>query len=92
VLKARIIELLEDNHPNELERLTGVDDTTCMKMVHEIRKDGGLDPNDWQPERSGNIWAIYGNTFSAEWIDEHGDYLGFDTKREATDYIKENIK
>jgi hypothetical protein len=92
VLKARIIELLEDNHPNELERLTGVYDTTCMKMVHEIRKDGGFDPNDWEPERSGNIWAIYGKTFSAEWIDENGDYLGFDTKREAEQYIKENIK
>jgi 3,4-dihydroxy 2-butanone 4-phosphate synthase/GTP cyclohydrolase II len=27
-----------------------------------------------------------------EWIDEHGDYLGFDTKREAMEYIQKEIK
>jgi hypothetical protein len=88
-LKDRIIDLLEENHPNELARLTGEDEDTCLKIVHELLS---KDPNDWEPERSGDIWAIYGKTFSAEWIDEHGDYLGFDTKREANDYIKENIK
>jgi hypothetical protein len=88
-LKDRIIDLLEENHPNELARLTGEDEDTCLKIVHELLS---KDPNDWEPERSGDIWAIYGKTFSAEWIDENGDYLGFDTKREANDYIKENIK
>ena len=88
-LKARIIDLLEDNHPNELARLTGEDEDTCLKIVHDLLS---KDPNDWAPERSGNIWAIYGKTFSAEWIDEHGDYLGFDTKREADEYIRKEIK
>jgi len=89
VLKAQIIDLLEDNHPNELARLTGKDEDTCLKIVHGLLS---KDPNDWEPERSGDIWAIYGKTFSAEWIDEHGDYLGFDTKREAMEYIQKEIK
>ena len=88
-LKDKIAELLEDNHPNELARLTGEDEDTCLKIVHELLS---KDPNDWEPERSGDIWAIYGKTFSAEWIDEHGDYLGFDTKREAMEYIQKEIK
>ncbi len=29
---------------------------------------------------------------AGEWINEDGDYLGFDTKREANDYIKETFK
>jgi hypothetical protein len=88
-LKAQIIELLEDNHPNELADLTGADEDTCLKIVHQLLS---KDPNDWEPERSGGIWAIYGKTFSAEWIDENGDYLGFDTKREAMEYIQKEIK
>jgi hypothetical protein len=89
VLKAQIITLLEENHPNELADLTGVDEDTCLKIVHELLS---KNPNDWEPVRSGDIWAIYGKTFSAEWIDENGDYLGFDTKREADQYIKETFK
>ena len=27
-----------------------------------------------------------------DWIDENGDYLGFDTEEEANDYIKETFK
>ena len=94
-LKAKIIELLEENHPNELERLTGVDDTTCMKMVHQLYMERFNDPNCWHVEYVGylgdDLWAIYGNT-TDEWIDENGDYRGFDTKREANDYIKETFK
>jgi len=90
-LKDKIIDLLEENHPAELERLTGYDDTTCKKIVHELYMEGFNDPNCWHVERSGDIWVIYGNT-TDEWIDENGDYLGFDTKREAEDYIKETFK
>jgi hypothetical protein len=91
-LKNLIISLLEDHHPAELEEITGADWETCFKLVHEIRKDGGFDPNNWEPVKSGDIWAIYGKTFSAEWIDEHGECLAFDTKREANEYIRDNIK
>jgi hypothetical protein len=90
-LKEQIIELLNENHPAELERLTGVDDTTCKKIVHELYMEGFNDSNCWHVERSGDIWVIYGNT-TDEWIDENGDYRGFDTKREAEDYIKETFK
>jgi hypothetical protein len=91
VLKARIIDLLEENHPAELERLTGHDDTTCKKIVHELYMENFNDPNCWHVEMSGDIWVIYGNT-TDEWIDEDGEYRGFDTKREAMQYIKETFK
>ncbi len=90
-LKDEIIELLNENHPAELERLTGYDDVICKKIVHELYMERFNDPNCWHVERSGDIWVIYGDT-TDEWIDENGDYRGFDTKREAEDYIKETFK
>ena len=92
-MKAKIKALLEDNHPNELERLTGLDETEALKIVHEIYKDGGLhEPQYWEAERVGDIWAIFGKTFAGEYIDANRDFLAFDTKKEANDYIKEQIK
>ena len=91
-LKDKIAELLEENHPAELERLTGEDDTTCKKIVHELYMEGFNDRNCWEPERVGDIWVIFGKNFSGEWIDEEGEYRGFDTKREAMQYIKETFK
>ena len=91
-LKDKIAMLLEENHPAELERLTGYDDTTCKKIVHELYMEGFNDRNCWEPERVGDIWVIFGKNFSGEWIDENGDYRGFDTEQEANDYIKETFK
>ena len=90
--KELISKLLEENHPNELARLTGVDEDTCLKVVHQLYMEGFNDPDCWEPERSGDICVIYGKNFSGEWIDENGNYLGFDTKREAMEYIKETFK
>ena len=89
--KDKIALLLEENHPAELERLTGVDDTTCKKIVHQLYMEGFNDPDCWHVERSGDIWVIYGNS-TDEWIDKDGEYVGFDTKREAMQYIKETFK
>ena len=86
-----ISKLLEENDPNELARLTGVDEDTCLKVVHQLYMEGFNDPTCWHVERSGNIWVIYGNS-TGEWIDENGDYRGFDTEQEAKDYIKETFK
>ena len=91
-LKDKIAELLEEHHPAELERLTGVDDTTCKKIVHELYMEGFNNRNCWEPEKVDTIWVIFGKNFSGEWIDENGEYLGFDTRREAMDYIKETFK
>lgn len=88
-LKAKISELLESYSFHELESLTGVDDSVCKKIVHELYS---KDPNDWEAERVGDIWAIYGKNFSGEWIDENGECLAFDTKKEANQYIKESIR
>jgi hypothetical protein len=89
--KELISELLKENHPAELSRLTGVDDVTCKKAVHALYMERFNDPSCWHAEQSEDIWVIYGNT-TDEWIDENGDYLGFDTKEEANDYIKETFK
>ena len=91
-LKDKIAELLEENHPNELARLTGEDEDTCLKIVHELYMEGFNDRNCWEPERVGDIWVIFGKNFSGEWINENGDYMGFDTRREAQQYIKETFK
>jgi hypothetical protein len=91
-LKDKIAELLEEHHPAELERLTGYDDTLCKKLVHELYMEGFNNQSCWEPERVGDIWVIFGKNFSGEWIDENGDYVGFDTRREAMDYIKETFK
>ena len=90
--KDKIALLLEENHPAELERLTGVDDTTCKKVVHQLYMEGFNDQNCWEPERVGDIWVIFGKTFAGEWIDENGDYVGFETRNEAMQYIKETFK
>ena len=90
--KDKIALLLEENHPAELERLTGVDDTTCKKIVHQLYMEGFNDRKCWEPERVGDIWVIFGKNFSGEWIDENGDYVGFETRNEAMQYIKETFK
>jgi len=90
-LKDWISSLLTDNHPAELARLTGEDGVTCKKIVHELYMERFNDRNCWKPERSGDIWVIYGLS-TDEWIDENGEYLGFDTKQEAEQYIKETFK
>ena len=91
-LKPWIAELLEENHPAELERLTGIDDVICKKVVNRLYMEGFNDRKCWEPERVGDIWVIFGKNFSGEWIDENGDYRGFDTRREAMEYIKETFK
>jgi hypothetical protein len=96
--KAKISELLEDNHPAELERLTGIHSQECRKIVHEIYRDGGLmEPQYWEAEHVGtdtgdDLWGIYGKDRAGEYIDANGDYLGFDTLEEANQYIQEQIK
>ena len=91
-LKPWIAELLEENHPNELERLTGLDDVICKKVVNRLYMEGFNDRKCWEPERVGDIWVIFGKNFSGEWIDENGDYVGFETRNEAMQYIKETFK
>ena len=90
-LKAKISDLLIENHPAELARLTGKDGTTCTKIVHELYMERFNDPNCWHVEQSDDIWVIYGNT-TDEWLDADGEYLGFDTEAEANDYIEETFK
>ena len=89
-VKHKIIELLEDYSSYEIADLTGLGREEANKLVHEIyTKDWGLNnPKFWEAEMSGDVWAIYGKNFAGEWIDETGEYLCFDTKEEADEYIR----
>jgi hypothetical protein len=92
-MKYVIRQLLLDYSPNELDRLTGLEETTCLKICHEmIVKDYGLtNPKDWKAEQvDENLWGIYGDAWG-EWIDESGKFLGFDSKELAEKYINEDI-
>jgi len=93
-VKQKIIELLDDYSSYEIPRLVGMDREAANKLVHEIYfKDWGLNnPKYWQAEMSGDVWAIHGKDFAGEWIDESGEYLCFDTKAEANQYIQETMK
>jgi hypothetical protein len=90
MLKAKIKVYLEDNHPNDISYILNIEDDEVLKIVHEIYRDGGLmKPQHWESEHVGDdLWAIYGKDRAGEYIDENGDYLGFDTKEEADEYIR----
>jgi hypothetical protein len=89
-LKAKISNLLEDNHPNDMAHFLNIDHREALKIVHEIYRDGGLmKPQYWEAEHvDDNLWAIYGKDRAGEYIDANGDYLGFETEDEANDYIR----
>jgi len=89
-LKAKIKVYLEDNHPNDISYILNIEDDEVLKIVHEIYRDGGLmKPQYWESEHvDDDLWAIYGKDRAGEYIDENGDYLGFDTKEEADEYIR----
>lgn len=89
-LKAKIVELLEDNHANDICYMLNMGHHEVLKIVHEIYRDGGLmEPQYWEAEQvDGDLWGIYGKDRAGEWIDENGDYLGFDTEAEANEYIR----
>jgi hypothetical protein len=97
-LKTKIKVYLEDNHPNDISYILGIDHREVLKIVHEIYRDGGLmEPQYWESEHVGtntgeDLWGIYGKDRAGEYIDANGDYLGFDTEEEADKYIQEEIK
>jgi hypothetical protein len=89
-LKAKIVELLEDNHPNDMAHFLNIEHREALKIVHEIYRDGGLmEPQYWEVEHvDDDLWGIYGKNRAGEYIDENGNYLGFDTEDEANEYIR----
>ena len=93
MLKEKIIELLEEYSPHELDHLTGEHQTTCLMICHEIIvRDKKLNkPEYWKVEEvDTNLWGIYGDAWG-EWIDPKGDFLCFDTPEDAQQYIDEEI-
>lgn len=97
-LKAKINDLLEDYHANDICFILNMEHREVLKIVHEIYRDGGLmQPQYWEVEYVGtntgeDLWGIYGKDRAGEYIDANGNYLGFDTEEEANQYIKDEIK
>ena len=84
-LYGQVEELLDEHHEAEISALLGISDTVTKLMVRDIRSH----ITDWRPERSGDVWAIFSENYSAEYIDAEGNYQCFDTEAEALAYIKE---
>ena len=82
----QVEEMLDEHHENEIGRLLGVPDKDVKLTVREIRSH----IKDWCPEKvDDDVWAIFSENYSAEYIDADGENQGFDTKEEAVEYIKQ---
>jgi hypothetical protein len=82
-LYGQVAELLDEHHEAEIGRLLGVLDKDVKLMVRDICSH----ITDWRPERVGDVWAIFSESYSAEYIDAEGNYQCFDTEAEALAYI-----
>ena len=82
----QVEELLDEHHEAEIGRLLGIPDKDAKLIVRDIRSH----ITDWRPEKvDDDVWAIFSESYSAEYIDADGDIHGFDTKEEAVEYIKQ---
>ena len=85
-MKNRIKELLNEYHAAEIGRIVDLTDAEVKKIVREIYLvDWGY--TEWEPVNTGEGFVLF--CHGAEWIDENGDYLVFDTKAEALQYLGE---
>jgi hypothetical protein len=84
-LKDKAKEFLYEYHAAEIGRLLGMTENEGKKLVRDIMlNDWGY--TEWQPRRVDGSYALF--CHGAEWIDEQGDYLIFDTAEEAQNYAE----
>lgn len=77
--------LLMEHHPAEIGRLLDMSESEGKKLVRAVMlNDWGY--KNWTPLYVGNGYALF--CHGAEWIDENGDNLIFDTAQEAKTYIQ----
>jgi hypothetical protein len=91
-IKERIKKLLTDHNVLELGEILGMNQDDAQKIVHDlyVQNFGFNSPNDWTVEYCGEgQYALFADC--GEWIDKNGDYLCFDTKQEALDYINKEL-
>lgn len=91
-MKYRVIDLLRDYSPNEIGRLIGWSDDDALRLVHDIYINVWK-LTGWRPEQISTHpvgYALYCDQ-GAEYIDNTGNYLWFDTEAEANQYVRENI-
>lgn len=76
-----IEELLHEYHPAEIPRVADLDQQYVYKLIYKVRMQVWK-MGDWAPESiNRKSWGIY--SCGAEYIDEKGDYLSFDSLEEA---------
>ena len=85
-MRQQVEALLEDYHEAEIGRLLGIPDKDAKLIVRDIRSH----ITDWRPEKvDDDVWAIFSESYSAEYIDADGENQGFNTEADALAYIKE---
>jgi len=83
--KSKVKKLLWENHAAEIGRLMGMTESDGKKIVRRIMlEDWGY--AQWHPRYVGDGYALFCN--GAEWIDENGDNLIFDTEQKAMEYME----
>ena len=92
VLRAKALELLPDNHENEIGRLLGISEQAGRIICRDIYlNEFGYSVHDFSPmEIDDDEWGIFAFN-DLEWIDESGNHMGFDTQAEAAEYMDEVI-
>jgi hypothetical protein len=102
ILRAKALELLPDNHENDIGFLLGLGrDFDAMLEGRQYCRDiylneFGYSVHDFSPKDlaimwDGNDgWGIFADN-GLEWIDETGNNLVFDTQAEAAEYLDEVI-
>ena len=98
VLRAKALELMPDNHDNDIGFLLGLG--RCLDALLEGRQycrdiylnEFGYSVHDFSPKdldilwNGDDGWGIFADNL-LEWIDETGNHLVFATEAEAAEYM-----
>ena len=102
VLRAKALELMPDNHDNDIGFLLGLGmGMDAMLVGRQLCRDiylneFGYSVHDFSPKdlailwNGDDGWGIFADNL-LEWIDETGNHMVFDTQAEAAEYMDEVI-
>jgi len=89
----KVEKLLEDYHPNEIGRLIGVSEEEGKKIVREIYFGWGYtEVDDWEAQDIGEGKYVLALKQGDEWIDEDGNNVLFDSKKEARSHLRKSLR
>jgi hypothetical protein len=92
-MKEQIRELLKEWHPAEIGRLVGIPGNDAKKIVREIYFEWGYtEPDDWEVQEVGDCQFVLFLKQGDEWIDENGNHVLFDSKKEARSHLRKSLR